>query len=79
MRRPEFIARQGGHPRGCLGAIIGRIMANETAADNERAIALLAVANGDQVLDVGTGHGRSLGTIAARERRVTAVGVTPPT
>jgi hypothetical protein len=72
MRRPDFIARQGAHPSGCLGAIIGRIMANETAADNAKAIALLGIRNREQVLDVGTGHGRSLGVIANSAPGVTA-------
>lgn len=75
MRRPGFIARQGAHPSGCLGAIIGRIMANETAIDNARAIALLACRERQQVLDVGTGHGRSLGVIVNSASGVIATGV----
>jgi len=75
MRRPEFIARQGKHPQGCLGAIIGRIMAGETAADNERAIAMLDIQPTDRVLDVGTGHGRSLGVTAALAKQGVVVGV----
>lgn len=75
MRRPEFIARQGGHPQGCLGAVIGRIMAGETAADNARAIALLKVQSTDRVLDVGTGHGRSLGAISKLANKGVTVGV----
>jgi ubiquinone/menaquinone biosynthesis C-methylase UbiE len=75
MRRPEFIARQGGHPHGCLGAIIGRIMAGETAADNERAIAMLGIQPADSVLDIGTGHGRSLGVMAALATQGVVVGV----
>jgi ubiquinone/menaquinone biosynthesis C-methylase UbiE len=75
MRRPDFIARQGAHPSGCLGALIGRIMANETAADNAKAIAFLGIGKGEQVLDVGTGHGRSLGVIADSAPDVIATGV----
>lgn len=75
MRRPDFIARQGAHPSGWLGAIIGRIMAGETAADNSKAIALLGIREGQQVLDVGTGHGSSLSVIANSARGVTATGV----
>ncbi len=75
MRRPDFIARQGRHPTGCLGAIIGRIMAGETAADNDRAIAMLDIQPADRVIDVGTGHGRSLGVMAARATRGLIVGV----
>ncbi len=75
MRRPVFIARQGRHPYGWLGAIIGRIMASETAADNDRAIAMLGVLSEEHVLDVGTGHGRSLATLAAAADNVTATGI----
>ena len=75
MRRPEFIALQGRRPHGILGAIIARVMANETAADNKQAIALLGLKENDHVLDVGTGHGRSLGTIAALAPKGVAVGV----
>ena len=77
MRRPVFIARQSAHPTGCLGNIIGRIMASETAGDNERAISLLRIQSGESVLDVGTGHGSSLKRIAASADEVTAVGVDP--
>ena len=75
MRRPAFIARQSRHPHGWLGVLIGRIMARETAADNERAIALLGVDAGDRVLDVGTGHGRSLAAIVERADNVNAIGI----
>lgn len=75
MRRPEFIALQGRHPHGILGAILARLMAHETAADNMQAIGLLGVRENDRVLDVGTGHGRSLGAIAALVSMGIAVGV----
>ena len=75
MRRPEFIARQGRHPYGLLGAIVGRVMAEETAADNERAIAMLGIQPTDHVLDIGTGDGRSLGVLAALAERGVVVGV----
>lgn len=75
MRRPEFIARQSRHPRGWLGAIIGRIMARETVADNERAITMLGIEPDDHVLDIGTGHGRSLGVMAAIADKGLVVGV----
>ena len=38
MRRPRFIARQAGRPSGLLGRIIGRLMAVETAIENQVAI-----------------------------------------
>lgn len=65
MRRPEFIALQGRHPHGFLGGIVARVMAKETAADNHQAIAQLGLKESDHVLDIGTGHGRSLGAVAA--------------
>lgn len=75
MRRPTFIARQSAHPTGCLGAVIGRIMARETAPDNAQAIALLDIQPGERVLDVGTGHGQALGPIADAAAHVSAVGI----
>jgi len=75
MRRPVFIARQSAHPRGILGTIIGHVMASETARDNAHAISLLAVQNGERVLDVGTGHGHSLSVIAKAAHDVVAIGV----
>ncbi len=65
MRRPEFIARQARCPRGILGALLARIMAAETARENEVALELLELQPRDHVLDIGCGHGRTL-THAAR-------------
>ncbi len=60
MRRPEFIARQARCPSGFLGALLARIMAAETARENETALELLELQPRDHVLDVGCGHGRTL-------------------
>jgi ubiquinone/menaquinone biosynthesis C-methylase UbiE len=75
MRRPLFIARQGRRPHGWLGEIIGRIMAKETAIDNEVAIALLQIGSCDHVIDIGTSHGRSSGVMAAHADKGLVVGV----
>jgi ubiquinone/menaquinone biosynthesis C-methylase UbiE len=64
VRRPEFIARQSGNPRGFVGGILARIMAFETADQNRRALDALAVSDGDDVLELGYGHGRTLEAIA---------------
>ena len=75
MRRPRFIARQGGRPSGLLGRLIGRIMAVETEAANRAAIDSLELRDDDRVLDFGCGPGRSLVELARRvpKGRVTGV------
>ena len=65
MRRPEFIARQARCPTGLFGSFLARIMAAETAHENDTALQLLELQPRDHVLDVGCGHGRTL-TQAAR-------------
>lgn len=75
MRRLEFMARQSRKPFGIIGSIIGRIMAKETAGDNMRAIEISDIRPHDHVIDIGTGHGRSLGQIAGFASAGLAVGV----
>lgn len=65
MRRPEFIARQSGQPSGILGKVIGWIMERETGAQNDAALAALAVNPGDRILEIGFGHGRTLEQLVA--------------
>ena len=64
MHRPEFIARQSAHPTGLLGRVIARIMALETATPNRRTLELLELDEKSRVLEVGFGHGRTLGRAA---------------
>jgi SAM-dependent methyltransferase len=75
MRRPRFIAEQARHARGLLGRAIAFIMARETWGENERAMAALDLKPSDHVIDIGCGHGRALGALAARAAHV--VGADP--
>lgn len=60
MTKPEFIARQGRRPTGLLGAIVARVMARETRPENDRALELLDLEEGDRLIDIGCGHGETL-------------------
>lgn len=77
MRRPRFIAEQARHARGVLGRLIASIMARETWAQNQRAIAALDLRPRDYVIDIGCGHGRSLAALAGGAPHGHVVGVDP--
>lgn len=79
MRRPEIIARQARCPSGFLGHVLARVMAHETAADNARAVELLAPRPTDHVLEVGFAHGRTIRHVAnlARNGFVAGVEISP--
>lgn len=77
MRRPNFIAEQARNARGPVGRIIAFIMARETWTQNQRAMAALDVRNGENVLDIGCGHGRSLGALSKMTPDGLVVGVDP--
>ena len=64
LRRPEFIRRQAGHPTGLLGRLLARIMAIETVTVNRRVLELLELEDTSKVLEVGSGHGRTLARVA---------------
>ncbi len=63
-------SRQAGHPSGWLGRIIGRVMVKDTAAANDRAIALLHLTEPSTVLEIGFGQGRTVGALVAAGHRV---------
>jgi SAM-dependent methyltransferase len=65
MRKPMFIARQGRRPSGLLGQIVARVMAKETASENDFARELLQLQPGDDVLEIGCGHGDTLAKCAS--------------
>lgn len=64
MRKPRFIAEQGRKPSGLLGRIVARVMAKETAGENEFALELLQLRPEDAVLEIGCGHGKTLAKAA---------------
>ena len=66
MRRPSFIARQAGHPAGLLGRLLLGVMARETARFNAEILDVLDPRDGEHVLELGYGHGRTLVDAAAR-------------
>lgn len=77
MKRPHFIAEQARNARGPLGRVIAFIMARETWAQNQRAMAALDVRNGENVVDIGCGHGRSLAALSEMTPEGLVVGVDP--
>jgi len=77
MKRPEFIARQAGHPKGLVGGLIAKIMADETSPENDFALDLLDLRVQDRFLDIGTGHGATLLKAAALTPDGFAAGIDP--
>lgn len=77
MKRANFIAEQARNARGPLGRVIAFIMARETWAQNQRAIAALDVQDGETIVDIGCGHGRSLGALSEMTPEGLVVGVDP--
>jgi len=62
-------------PARPLGRLIAFIMARETWRENQGAIDALEVRETDHVIDIGCGHGRGLGALAARAASGRVVGV----
>src|SRR5262245_20210729 len=62
--KPELIARQSRRPSGWFGEIVARVMAFETAAANRIAVERLSLRNGEAVLEIACGHGRTLTGLA---------------
>ena len=75
MRRPEFIARQARQPSGPFGYIVAWIMARETACDNAHTLDLLGISEGDRILEVGCGHGATLGEVVERASNTRVTGL----
>jgi ubiquinone/menaquinone biosynthesis C-methylase UbiE len=77
MRRPRFIAEHARNARGLLGRAIAFIMARETWSQNLRVMDVLGIDQGDRILDLGSGHARSLAELAARASKGHVVGADP--
>jgi SAM-dependent methyltransferase len=75
MRKPLLIAKQGRRPTGLLGRLVARVMARQTAAENDIVLELLQLEPTDCVLEVGCGHGNTLARAAATASRGSHCGV----
>jgi ubiquinone/menaquinone biosynthesis C-methylase UbiE len=77
MAKPLFIAKQSGHPQGWFGYIVALVMARETTKANRSALEHLDVQDGDAVLEVGFGHGKTVRELARRVQTARICGVDP--
>ena len=77
MPLPEFLARQGRCPTGFLGSLVARVMAWETARENDAALELLELQPAERVLEIGFGHGRTIAKATARVPNGFVAGIDP--
>jgi ubiquinone/menaquinone biosynthesis C-methylase UbiE len=75
MRKPLLIAKQGRRPTGLLGRLVARVMARQTAPENDIVLELLRLEPADCVLEVGSGHGSTLARAAEIASRGSHCGV----
>jgi ubiquinone/menaquinone biosynthesis C-methylase UbiE len=75
--KPEWIARQSRRPAGWLGEVVARVMARETRGANTFALDQVEIEPSDAVLEVGSGHGETLLTVARRAASGFAAGIDP--
>jgi ubiquinone/menaquinone biosynthesis C-methylase UbiE len=75
MRRPSLIARQAGRPSGFLGRLLLGVMARETSRFNAEVLDALEPNGGENILEIGFGHGRTLLEAARRSPRAAFAGI----
>jgi ubiquinone/menaquinone biosynthesis C-methylase UbiE len=75
MRRPSFIARQASRPTGWIGRLLLRVMGRETARFNAEVLDAVSPRDGEHVLEIGFGHGRTLAAAGARAPGATFAGI----
>ncbi len=73
----RIIAKQARHAKGILGHIVARVMAFTTAKENRYMLQQLHARAGDNVLELGCGHGHVLRHVAQKCYPGKAVGVDP--
>ncbi len=73
--KPIFIARQGRLPSGLLGHIVARVMARETAPENDQTLSYLDLSPDERILEIGYGHGRTLGLVARAAKGIKCAGI----
>jgi ubiquinone/menaquinone biosynthesis C-methylase UbiE len=75
MRRPSFIARQAARPAGFVGRLLLRLMARETSRFNAEVLDALDPQDGERILEIGFGHGRTLVEAARRAPGASFAGI----
>jgi SAM-dependent methyltransferase len=75
MAKPLVIARQSSAPKGFFGRILLGFMGRETKRFNADVLARLEVSEGDRVLEVGFGHGRTIDAAAGAVSGATFAGI----
>jgi SAM-dependent methyltransferase len=71
----DFIARQARRPSGPFGWLLARIWIAESARANQAALEVVDVRREDRVLEIGFGHGRTIGRAAGTATRGLVAGV----